>query len=175
MDELGQEELSEAQRALLLEKRSDLNWVLGDRASAEKGYEEELRLGLSDSRRRAVSIKRNSSSDEILRYLVEQVQGGAAWVVLFELQQKDPALAAYLMGIRLFYEGHYELAQRYLSTRQSAAELEEERFILYLKSCRLSEDWEAWTVALSNPPDLRQRASALFREEQERGRWTQKP
>ena len=170
---ISKDKLSEAQRAALLDYRGNIFWVLGDRESAEQRYDSLLSLGLSDSRRRAVSIKRFSAAEQVRHYLVDQVQGGAAWITLFDLEREDQSLAHYLMGVRLFYEGYYEQAKEYLATPQSIPELEEERFILRLKSSRLSGDWGSWKEAMESPPPLKQRVKALLEEEQKRASWTQ--
>ena len=80
--------------------------------------------GLSDSRRRAVAVKRFSTAQQVRHYLVDR-QGGAAWTTLFG--ERKIEVAHYLMGIRL-YEGHYEQAKTYLATPQHIPELEEGSF-----------------------------------------------
>ncbi|MCA9564692.1 MAG: tetratricopeptide repeat protein, partial [Myxococcales bacterium] len=124
----GEEGYSTLNRNVAREYLGDIAWLRGDLQGAAREYGQIDRSSLTPGRLRQLTVKVMAVDDPRLRpfiaeYLLEfpQPRPEATVLRLSEGYRRYPhPLLAYLVGLRLFYAGDYELAVGYLSIATEA-------------------------------------------------------
>lgn len=124
---LRDESLTPTQRAQLVELRADMAWLKGQLADARADYSRCLELGVPDTTRRMLSVKRDAlerqprERDLARAYLLERLdaQIALAFPLMWSNQAPDDALAAYLTGRGLYNGRRWSEALPYLERAQA--------------------------------------------------------
>lgn len=124
---LKDESLTPTQRAQIVELRADMAWLKGQLADARADYSRCLELGVPDTTRRMLSVKRDAlerqprERDLARAYLLERLdaQIALAFPLMWSNQAPDDALAAYLTGRGLYNGRRWAEALPYLERAQA--------------------------------------------------------
>jgi tetratricopeptide (TPR) repeat protein len=123
VEELLDDEQAPAVRARLLHLRGDLAWRRGNTEVAEEAYRDCLGLGVPSDSRRLLEVKLDALSrapqsgrEQAFEYLLGEASNGVSlyYPMHWHHQHDDDALAAYLVGRRLWAEQLWERAIPYL-------------------------------------------------------------
>lgn len=119
---LKDESLAPTQRAQIFQLRADMAWLKGQLADARADYTRCLELGVPDTTRRMLSVKRDAleraphERDLARAYLLERLdaQVALAFPLMWSNQTPDDALASYLTGRGLYNGRRWAEALPYL-------------------------------------------------------------